>query len=233
VEERLRALTPLLVALTFVTGVVEAASLLQLGRVFTAMQTGNVLFLAFGALGEGGLSTLGPSVSLGSFALGTVLGARMESKLESRRHRWFLLALVAEGLLISIAGFAAWGLGPSHRSPSARHVLVIAVLAIVMGMRNVTTMRARVPGLPTTLVTTTATTALLSGSPLGHDPELGYKGGVVKVRLASVLAMFAGGLSGAYLVHLGLPVSAVLFPAAAVVLALAAVFSRRPRIHET
>ncbi|RSS78995.1 DUF1275 family protein, partial [Streptomyces sp. WAC06614] len=42
-----------MVVLTGVTGLVEAVSLLALGPVFNAMQTGNLLFLSFGVVGAG------------------------------------------------------------------------------------------------------------------------------------------------------------------------------------
>jgi uncharacterized membrane protein YoaK (UPF0700 family) len=58
---------PLLLALallTLVTGLVDAACDLGLGRVFTANMTGNVVLLAFGAAGAQGLPVLAPTVSL-------------------------------------------------------------------------------------------------------------------------------------------------------------------------
>jgi uncharacterized membrane protein YoaK (UPF0700 family) len=58
---------PLLLALsllTLVTGLVDAACYLGLGRVFTANMTGNVVLLAFGAAGAQGLPVLAPTVSL-------------------------------------------------------------------------------------------------------------------------------------------------------------------------
>jgi hypothetical protein len=58
---------PLLLALsllTLVTGLVDAACYLGLGRVFTANMTGNVILLAFGAAGAQGLPVLAPTVSL-------------------------------------------------------------------------------------------------------------------------------------------------------------------------
>ncbi|MFF3322430.1 YoaK family protein [Streptomyces sp. NPDC002889] len=231
-QSRPGVLTSLVVALTVTTGVVEAVSFLVLGPVFTAMQTANVLFLAFGTVGEGGLSTLAPSVSLGAFAVGTVIGARMESRLEPRGHQWLIPALVIEGLLIAAAGFAAWGLEPSHGTPSARHVLVIGILATAMGFRNVTAMRLHVPDLPTNVLTR-AMTVMLSGSPLGHDVAFGYGSGATRRRVASVLAMFAGGLVGACLVQLEWPVPATLFLVAAVVLILAALYVSQPRFPTT
>ena len=41
------AFLPLLLVLTFVTGLVDAISYLQLGHVFVANMTGNVVFLGF------------------------------------------------------------------------------------------------------------------------------------------------------------------------------------------
>ena len=46
---------PILLALTVVTGLVDAASVLGLGRVFTANMTGNVVFLGFAVAGAPGL----------------------------------------------------------------------------------------------------------------------------------------------------------------------------------
>ena len=62
-----RPVEPLLLALsllTLVTGLVDAACYLGLGRVFTANMTGNVVLLAFGAARAQGLPVLAPIVSL-------------------------------------------------------------------------------------------------------------------------------------------------------------------------
>ena len=61
-----RRVHPLLLALsllTLVTGLVDAACYLGLGRVFTANMTGNVVLLAFGAAGAQELPVLAPTVS--------------------------------------------------------------------------------------------------------------------------------------------------------------------------
>ena len=42
---------PLMLLLSFVTGLVDAISVLGLGKVFTANMTGNVVFLGFAAAG--------------------------------------------------------------------------------------------------------------------------------------------------------------------------------------
>ena len=75
---------PLLLALsllTLVTGLVDAACYLGLGRVFTANMTGNVVLLAFGATGAQGLPVLAPTVSLVVFLVGAAGGGRLASRL--------------------------------------------------------------------------------------------------------------------------------------------------------
>lgn len=222
------SLTSLMAALTLTTGMVEAVSLLALGSVFTAMQTGNVLFFGFALVGEGRVSAVATSVSLGSFAAGALLGARLESAMEARRHRWFVLALIMESALLAVAAFTAWGLGPAHGAPSGRHITAVAWVALAMGMRNVTAMRARVPDLPTTLVTRTIT-ALVSGSTLGHDTALGYGSGASARRGVAVLAMLSGSILGAWLLHLHWSPTGVLLLAAGEILAIAAAFAATAR----
>src|SRR5437763_546750 len=65
-------LPPLLVAMTLVTGLVDAFSYLVLGHVFVANMTGNVVFLAFALPGTSGFSILASLVALGSFILGSL-----------------------------------------------------------------------------------------------------------------------------------------------------------------
>jgi len=60
-------LPPLLLVLTVVTGVVDAVSILLLGRVFVANMTGNVVFSAFALVGAPGFSL---SASLAALATG-------------------------------------------------------------------------------------------------------------------------------------------------------------------
>ncbi|MET9603489.1 YoaK family protein [Streptomyces sp. NPDC006512] len=223
-------LTVMLVVLTWVTGLVEAVSLLALGPVFTAMQTGNVLFLAFGLAHEGNLPALAPALSLVSFAAGTVAGARLEAAMEVRGQHWFVTGLGVEGTLILGAACIGWGLEPRYGDPAARHLFATCVLAVAMGLRTVTSMRVNVPGVPTTLVTRSMA-AFLGGSALGHDMALGYGTGSWGRRAWAVTAMFTGGLTGALLLRAGWTVNWLLLPAAAVVFAVALVYLARPSLH--
>ncbi|MCM2389842.1 YoaK family protein [Streptomyces albipurpureus] len=208
------ALTTAMVALTLTTGLVEAVSFLALGPVFTAVQTGNLLFLGFAVAGEGGFSTVASMVSLAGFVVGALLGARLESAVDLRGGHWFPVALAVESALLAIAGVVAWGMGPVGGTLSAVHGTVTAIVAVAMGLRNVTTMRAKVPDLPTT-VATRALTALLA--PLALDSQIPAGVRNQGRRVASVGAMFLGGLLGAWLLHQGVQAAAVLLAVAALV----------------
>jgi uncharacterized membrane protein YoaK (UPF0700 family) len=224
---------PLLLALsllTLVTGLVDAACYLGLGRVFTANMTGNVVLLAFGAAGAQGLPVLAPTVSLAVFLAGAAAGGRLASRLvgpagaevpAAVRRRWVMIALLAELLLVVVAGVVAVGLPVD--AAGARRYVVIGLLAAGLGLQNATVRRLAVPDVTTTVLTLTLT-GLAADSWLagGHSPRIGR-------RLAAVGLMAAGALAGALLlrVDVALPVLA-----AAVVIALAAValrFGRQER----
>ena len=72
-------LPPLLIAMTLVTGLVDAFSFLVLGHVFVANMTGNVVFLAFALAGASGFSILASLVALGSLvSTGGVCSASLQ-----------------------------------------------------------------------------------------------------------------------------------------------------------
>jgi uncharacterized membrane protein YoaK (UPF0700 family) len=221
--DTVRHADPLLVALgllTLVTGLVDAACYLGLGRVFTANMTGNVVLLAFGAAGTQGLPVLGPTVSLLVFLVGAAGGGRLATRLvgpattpvsASARHRWLGITLLIELGLVITAGVVAIGLPVD--GGSGRHYVVIALLAAALGLQNATVRRLAVPDLTTTVLTLTLT-GLAADSWLagGHSPRAGR-------RLAAVGLMATGALVGALLlrVDVALPVLA-----AALLIALAA-----------
>jgi uncharacterized membrane protein YoaK (UPF0700 family) len=222
-----RRVQPLLLALsllTLVTGLVDAACYLGLGRVFTANMTGNVVLLAFGAAGAQGLPVLAPTVSLVVFLVGATAGGRLASRLVGPagaevpapvRRRWVMTALLGELGLVAVAGVVAVGLPVG--GGGARRYVVIAVLAAALGLQNATVRRLAVPDVTTTVLTLTLT-GLAADSWLagGRSPRAGR-------RAAAVGLMAAGALAGALLlrVDVALPVLA-----AALVIALAAVALR-------
>ena len=70
----------ILLAMTAVTGVVDAVSFLAMGHVFTANMTGNIVLLGFALAGAAGLSVSRSSVALIAFLAGAVGGGRMTFK---------------------------------------------------------------------------------------------------------------------------------------------------------
>ncbi|HEY0804500.1 MAG TPA: YoaK family protein [Pseudonocardiaceae bacterium] len=66
---------PLMVLLTIVTGLVDAVAYLELGHVFVANMTGNVVFLGFSAAGAGGLSVAGLAARTGLLPRGQYRGS--------------------------------------------------------------------------------------------------------------------------------------------------------------
>src|SRR5437588_1918135 len=96
-------LTRALLVLTFTTGLVDAASYLGLGRVFTANMTGNVVLLGFGLAGTGSLPVVAPLISLGAFLAGAGAGGVLAARLGDRHRRHVASALAVEACLIATA----------------------------------------------------------------------------------------------------------------------------------
>jgi uncharacterized membrane protein YoaK (UPF0700 family) len=194
-------LTRALLALTFTTGVVDAASYLGLGHVFTANMTGNVVLLGFGIAGGTGLPVLAPVVSLAAFFAGAGAGGVLAARLGARHSAHIGAALAIEAGLIAIATVLA--IVFTIHAGTIRAGIVIALLAFAMGVRNATVRRIAVPDLTTTVLTMTLT-GLAADAATGES-----KTGVVR-RIAAVLAMLLGALAGALLLKssLALPLLA-------------------------
>jgi uncharacterized membrane protein YoaK (UPF0700 family) len=181
-------LPPLLVAMTLVTGLVDAFSYLVLGHVFVANMTGNVVFLAFALAGASGFSTLASLVALGSFVLGSLAGGMLGSRLG---HLLSFAAVLQTLLLITGAVLAALSGNPV---PAGYSYGLIIVLGIAMGLQNATARKLAVPDLTTTVLTLT-----IVG--IGADSRLaGGSGSKAGRRLIAVAAMFMGALIGSLLI---------------------------------
>src|SRR5207245_8595927 len=78
-------LSPLLLGLTVVTGLVDAFSYLVLGHVFVANMTGNVVFLGFALPGANGFSIPASVVAIGAIGVGAATGAGIATPIGARR----------------------------------------------------------------------------------------------------------------------------------------------------
>lgn len=197
----------LLVALTFVTGSVDAVSYLGLDRVFTANMTGNVALLGFAASGAHGLPLLRAAGALIAFVVGAVVAGRAVRSADSRAI-WPVPVAASIGLaaLLLTTVFVAWA---GHGSaPGAS--LAAAVLAFAMGLQGGATRKLGVADLPTTVVTSTLT-GLAADSTLAGGESVRWRR-----RAGALVALMAGAFSGASLVNVSpvlglLPAMAVLW----------------------
>jgi len=212
-------LPPLLLALTVVTGVVDAVSILRLGRVFVANMTGNVVFSGFALVGAPGFSLSASLAALAGFLVGALGGGVLAGRLG--RDRGLLLRAGAAAELVLVAG--ALALTAGLPGAGARDGIA-ALLALAMGIQNAMARRLAVPDLTTTVLTMTLTGIAADVRAQGHGLA------VLRRRILAVAAMFAGAVGGALLVlHAGTaPALGLATGLLAVVTAGAALTTRQP-----
>ena len=190
----------LMMALTLVTGVVDAVGYLALDRVFTGNMTGNVVILAMALAGAPNLPTLGPLVALGAFLLGAaVAGFTLQSSRKGWNRRVTLLLTAG---CIALTGTAAVSLIVEDVGRQSIGVIVAAVIAMHMGSQALIARHLGVRDMTTVVITSTMT-SLAGESLVGKQrPRLFNR------RLGAVLAMFAGAAIGAILLqtHFSVPI---------------------------
>lgn len=212
VSQRLTVLSLLL--LTFATGLVDAVSVLVLGHVFVANMTGNVIFLGFWFVPHSGVDMTAALVAFVAFVGGAILGGRLARHLDHDVRTWLGITLGAETvalLALAILG----GTGVLDYQDDTK-LLLIAGLAVVFGVQNVTARQFGVQELSTTVLTST-----ISG--LGFDSRLaGGSGEREKLRYTVVLTMCGGAAVGATMTRF--TVAPVIAIAAGFVAAACAIF---------
>ncbi|QUQ62961.1 YoaK family protein [Kutzneria sp. CA-103260] len=178
----------LLILLTVATGVVDAVSVLALGRVFVANMTGNVVFVAFALAGVPDFALAASVLALLGFLAGAFLSGRLARRHTHRGRLLRNVALVELGLATVAFLLSLLTVGDASTTAQA------ALLAIAMGLQNSTARRLAVPDLTTTVLTSTLS---------GFAADSRRQGRVAAARRAlAVFAMFLGALVGATLVLL-------------------------------
>ncbi|MDX6432273.1 MAG: hypothetical protein QOE54_4639, partial [Streptosporangiaceae bacterium] len=172
-------LPALLLVLTVMTGLVDAVSILGLGRVFVANMTGNVVFIGFGLAGVPGFSLPASVAALIGFLVGALIGGDMVARFAGHRGLMlrnagfveFVLMAIAFVLVLPSTGLPGPGVGGA----------VAALSAAAMGIQNATARRLAVPDLTTTVLTMTLT---------GIAADLRHSQAVTTTRrILAVLAM--------------------------------------------
>jgi uncharacterized membrane protein YoaK (UPF0700 family) len=210
-DPRYGRLPVLLLALTVVTGLVDAVSILRLGRVFVANMTGNVVFLGFAVAGAPGFSMVASLVALVGFLVGAGVGGRLVRRDFPAAT---LLAATALGECVLVAGTCVVALFTHFPAPRATMSSMAGLLALAMGLQNAVARHLAVPDLTTTVLTM-ALTGVAADPHLRPDHPRGR-------RVTSVLAMFGGAVVGALLV-IHADVAAALGIAAVLLLVVASV----------
>ena len=185
-----RAVLTVLLALTLLSGLVDAVCYLGLGRVFTANMTGNLVVLGFAAAGAPGFSVTATLTSLAVFLVGAIAGGRLTVRVATR-SRMLILAIAIEAVFVAAAASVActavtvatgWG-----------RYTTIALLAFAMGIRNAVIRRLSIPDMTTTVLTMTLTGLAADSALAGGNNQRAVR------RAASALAMLAGAVAGAAL----------------------------------
>ena len=180
----------LLLLLTAVTGLVDAVSILRLGRVFVANMTGNVMFTAFALAKAPGFALATSLLALLGFLVGAAAGGRLTARL-GRDRSLLLLAAAACELVLMLAGL--WvSIAATPLEATDRNILAV-LLALAMGIQNAAARTLAVPDLTTTVLTMTLTGIAADARDRSSRPAL-FR------RLLAVTTMLAGGLVGALLV---------------------------------
>jgi len=188
-----------LVGLAFSSGAVDAIAFLGLGKVFTAFQTGNLVFLGVGAAGAGGPQLLRVACSLAGFAAGVVAATLLVAPTKGaglwpRRVTLTLsLAMAAQAAFLTL-----WAATSGHPGTGGGHLLA-AVSALAMGLQSGAVLSLAVTGVFTTAATATLMFLMRDvAERSGSEPRERER-----ARLAGVLLALCAGAaaSGLLLVH--------------------------------
>ncbi|TRW81743.1 DUF1275 domain-containing protein [Mycolicibacterium sp. 018/SC-01/001] len=189
-----------MVALTFVTGVVDAVGYLGLDRVFTGNMTGNIVILGMGVTGADGLPVLGPAIALAGFTVAAwIAGLALRATSPGWESRVTVLLSIG-GIVLS--GLAIAAVIDERPGPTGQ-VLMATATAAVMGQQAMVARALAVRDMTTVVVTSTLT------SLAGETWTQGATGALFNRRLAAIAVIFLGALAGAALltVHLAVPLA--------------------------
>src|SRR6478609_10136145 len=91
----------MLLILTAFTGVVDAVSILALGRVFVANMTGNIVFIGFALAGAPGFSLVAAVLALAGFLIGAAACGPAISRWRQARGRLLAVVTTVEAILLA------------------------------------------------------------------------------------------------------------------------------------
>lgn len=189
-DEEHGPLPAILLILTIVTGVVDAVSILALGRVFVANMTGNVVFVGFALAGAPGFSLAASLSALAGFVVGANVGGSLPEPPPGRSAELLRLGVMIELAVLVVALVVSAVAG--HPLGDVTRDVVAGLAAVALGAQNSVVRRLKVPDLTTTVLTMT-----LVG--IAADIRTQSRAVIVR-RVLAVATMLAGAVAGALLV---------------------------------
>jgi uncharacterized membrane protein YoaK (UPF0700 family) len=169
-------------------GLVDAVCFLALGGVFAEMMTGNLLLMAL-SIGTG--SAIGQSAryipAIVAFSLGALLGGRLlrgPQKFQERR-----IGFAVEWVLILAATTLTWTSNPDAHNLAGN--VVVAMLAMAMGIQNAMVRVHGVPDLATNVMTMTFT-GILADCTVAGGTNPNWRRRVASVGLFTASAAVGG-----------------------------------------
>ncbi|PSS00844.1 hypothetical protein BD289DRAFT_9005 [Coniella lustricola] len=186
---------PFLLLLSFAAAAVDVFSVPFLG-VFTANNTGNIVFLALSAaqlaaIDPNDVHPIAAITSLLASWAGSAASGQLGYRLGGRKKRYFVVAdMVQQSLLVFLVVGLLWG-GLIKSGDGRTEYIAVALLSFSMGCQNVTTKGMNGPPTMPTQVATGAMADFFS------DPRvLAARNKPRDERIVFIVVFFTGGLVG-------------------------------------
>jgi uncharacterized membrane protein YoaK (UPF0700 family) len=141
-----------LLILAVTAGSADSWSFFGLGHAFVANMTGNTVLLGFAVFQNHG-ALLHPAIALGSYATGALIGSFLTGDVGPnngwpKRTSWVLMI---EALLL-LSAEAGWIAVQRHANHSPNLVLLLATVAVAIGIQSGTMVQLKIPGTWTTML---------------------------------------------------------------------------------
>ncbi|MBT1162666.1 YoaK family protein [Bifidobacterium sp. SO1] len=117
-NDRYGLLSPALVVLTFVAGLVDALSYLALGHVFVANVTGNIVFLGFAFAHAQGFVWWTSALTLAAFMIGALIGGLIIRRFGTNRAKHLLVSTCVQLAFVIAALVGIWLLNRFSPEPT-------------------------------------------------------------------------------------------------------------------
>ncbi len=189
-DPRQGSLPGILTMLTLVAGIADGTTILRVDHVFVANITGNIIFIGLAIVGARGFSITASAIVLASFIIGASAAGTFTPRPLTHRGRAAHAAVLLQ--LADLALATAVAASFPHPTTAVRDVLLI-VLPLGMGAKSAIARAINVPGLTTSVFTSTLT-GLAAGGVKGDWRQPSFA-----VRMVAAFALLGGAMLGAVL----------------------------------